>query len=235
MIRLWGGLIGAVLMALTIAMPACAEDRPAARPTSLTAEFEAPYAIGVVAGGTIIDISGSFSWAMPQNFIAVLARAPLVRTIRFDSPGGHVQPAMQIAAIIRSRGLDTYVPQFCASACTLAFLAGKSRFLAPTARLGFHQAHAPGMPPERFDPMLRAAYEKAGVPEGFIDHVLRTPPASIWFPTQPELHGAGLTTGIPPAAISGADNAVSLAWRQAMRLLPATKDATVGAVAEIFR
>jgi membrane-bound ClpP family serine protease len=123
-----------------------------------TAEFDAPYAIDVLSGGEIIQISGSFSWAMPQNFIAALAGAPHVRTIRFDSPGGHVQAALQIADVIHDRGLDTYVPRFCASACTLAFLAGKHRFLAPTAQLGFHQAHAPGVAPEIFDPVLRAVY-----------------------------------------------------------------------------
>jgi hypothetical protein len=171
---------------------------------------------------------------MPQNFIATLARAPNVRTVRFDSPGGHVQPAMQIAAMIRSRGLDTYVPRSCASACTLAFLAGKSRFLAPTARLGFHQAHAPGVPPEHFDPMMRAAYEKAGVPDGFIDHVLRTPPTAIWFPTQSELHAAGLTTGTPPAAIAGADNTVLFRWVEAMRLVSTTPEVTIVAFAETF-
>ena len=183
-------------------------------PVSPTAEFEAPYALGIVAGGEMIEISGSFSRAMPQNLVAMLGRAPRVRTIRFDSPGGHVEPAMQIADIIRSRGLDTYVPRVCASACTVAFLAGKSRFLDTDARMGFHQARAPGVPPAYFDPALRGAYSKSGVPTAFIDHVLRTPPAALWYPTQAELRAAGLVTGPLPVTVP-----LEISREQALRVL----------------
>jgi len=204
------------------------------RSASPTAEFEAPYAISVVPGGEIVEIAGSFSWAMPQNFSATLARTPHVRTIRFNSPGGHIQAAMQIADIIRARGLDTYVPGFCASACTVAFLAGKGRFLAQDARLGFHQAHAPGMAPETFDPMLRAIYEHAGLPGPFIDHVLHTPPASVWYPARSELQTAGITTAPAPDSVMALDDTATLAWHAALLLLPVVPDATVVSVAGLF-
>ena len=54
---------------------------------SPTAEFEAPYAIRVMPGGAVVEVSGSFSWAVPQNLMATLASAPGVRTVRLDSPG----------------------------------------------------------------------------------------------------------------------------------------------------
>src|ERR1700722_12369788 len=160
-------------------------------------------------GGEAVEVSVIFSWAVPQNLMATLASAPGVRTVRLDSPGGYLQPALQAAEIIRARGLDTYVPRLCASACTVVFLAGKDRFLGPDARLGFHQAHAPGVPPAYFDALLRETYQKAGVPDGFIDHVLRTPPQSIWFPDQPMLRALRLTTGPVPASLVKADDAVA--------------------------
>jgi hypothetical protein len=189
----------AVLIAGIIAFgapgPARAEDHPA--PVSPTVEFGSPYAIRVLRGGGVVEVSGSFSWAVPQNFLAVLAQAPRVRTVRFDSPGGLVKPALEIASIIKDRGLDTDVERFCASACTLAFLGGHRRVLAPGAKLGFHQAHAPNVAPALTDPMMRAAYSRSGVPSAFIDHVLRTPPAALWFPAPKELQDAGITTETP--------------------------------------
>jgi hypothetical protein len=201
---------------------------------SPTAEFEAPYAIRVMPGGAVVEVSGSFSWAVPQNLIATLASAPGVRTVRLDSPGGHLQPALQVAEIIRARGLGTYVPRMCASACTVVFLAGKDRFLAPDARLGFHQASAPGIQASYFDAMLRATYQKTGVPDGFIDHVLRTPPQSIWFPDPHMLRDLHLTTGPAPPMLVDADDAVARAWWQAMHLAPTTPDETLVAFAGTF-
>jgi hypothetical protein len=208
-----------------------AAGRAAASPT---AEFEAPYAIRVMPGGSAVEVSGSFSWAVPQNLMATLASAPDVRTVRLDSPGGHLQPALQVAEIIRARGLDTYVPRMCASACTVVFLAGRDRFVAPDARLGFHQASAPGVPPSYFDALLRATYQKARVPDGFIDHVLRTPPQSIWFPDPRMLRDLHLTSGPAPSGLVNADDAVARAWWQAMHLAPTTPDATLVAFAGTF-
>ena len=116
----------------------------------------------------------------------------------------------------------------------MVFLAGKDRLLGPDARLGFHQAHAPGVPPAYFDALLRETYQKAGVPDGFIDHVLRTPPQSIWFPDQPMLRALRLTTGPVPASLVKADDAVAQAWWQAVRLAQATPDSTLFAFAGTF-
>ena len=185
--------------------------------SSPAAEFGAPYDIRVLPGGNVIEISGSFSWAVPQNFVALLAQAPQVRTVQLESPGGYVQPAIAIANIIQARGLDTYVGHLCASACTLAFLGGHQRFLAPTARLGFHQAHAPNVPTERIDPMMRKAYSVSGVPAAFIDHVLRTPPQALWFPNQNELRDAAITTGPPPPTLLSAHAAPSPAWAETIK------------------
>ena len=163
-----------------------------------TAEFETPYAVRVLPGGRVVEIAGSFSWAVPQAFMAVLVQAPGAQTVRLDSPGGHVKAALEVASMIRARGLDTDVRRLCASACTLAYLGGRHRYLAPEARLGFHQGSVPGQPAAGFDAVLRQAYQAAGVPDGFIAHVLRTPPQSVWFPNAEELRSAGFAAGPVP-------------------------------------
>jgi hypothetical protein len=166
-----------------------------------TTEFDIPYGLRLVADGTVLELSGSFSWALPQNLEAVLAGAPAVRVVRLESPGGHVLPAFQVAMIIRQRGLDTYVGRYCASACTVAFLGGQRRWLGTDARLAFHQAHAPGIPPEQANAILRDAYEKLAVPPQFVAYVLRTSPADLWYPTHRELREVRYTTGDPPPAL----------------------------------
>jgi hypothetical protein len=163
-------------------------------------EFETPYQLRVVSGGTILDLSGSISWAVPQNLQVMLAESPNVRLIRLDSPGGYIKSALEVADVIRQRGLDTYVGRLCASACTLVFLSGRQHWLGANAHLGFHQGHGPGVSPAQVDPLLRQAYEHLGVPEPFIAHVLHTPPDDLWVPTQDALRNAGLVTKTAPPA-----------------------------------
>lgn len=186
-----------------------------------TAEFDIPYQLRLLASGTILEISGSFSWALPQTFQAALAAAPDVQIVRLESPGGHILPAMQIADIIHERGLDTFVGRFCASACTIAFLAGRQRWLAPEARLGFHQARAPGLPSELANRYLQEAYVRLGMPVVFMAEALRAPPDGIWIPSRAELKAARLITDYSSATPSITDDD----WYRSMR------DVTQGAQA----
>ena len=184
-----------------------------AAPAPPTAEFDIPYELRVLGDGETLELSGSFSWAVPQNFQAMLAAAAQVRVIRLESPGGHIQAAVQVAAIIRARGLDTYVGRFCASACTLPFLAGRHRWVGPDGRLGFHQARAPGFPSAEANALLRASYEQLGLRNEIIARALQTPPSALWVPAPDVLAAAGLTTGTPPATIVAIDDGRSRSLR----------------------
>ena len=63
--------------------------------------------------------------------------------IFLGSRGGSVIAAINIGKFIRMRGWSTVVAedQMCASACGLIWLGGVNRFMAPTARIGFHAAY----------------------------------------------------------------------------------------------
>jgi hypothetical protein len=227
-LRFWFTLAAAQIVASPaitptgIAPPAVAQDLPTVYhgPSPPNAEFDAASVVRILPGGDVLEIAGSFSATVPATLTAVLAQAPTtIRTVRLESPGGNVKGALAVARIIRDHDLDTYVGRLCASACTLAFLGGHHRFLAASARLGFHQAYIPGMPPERFDPILRTAYEKFAVPPAFIDHVLHTGPQSIWFPSRDELRDAGFTTGPPPDQVAVTDDPVSVNWAASLKQL----------------
>ena len=128
---------------------------------------------------------------------------------------------MQVAALLQKHGIATYVAHYCASACTLAFLAGRQRWAAPDAKLGFHQARvANGSPAQsgQANLHLRQAYEKFGVPEAFITHVMLTGPGSIWVPAAAELRAAHITTeDAPPALLAlGGNGAPTLGDMRAL-------------------
>jgi hypothetical protein len=72
-------------------------------------------------------------------FRALLAANPDVSEVRMTSNGGSVGVARDLAQIILARGLDTRVDTVCESSCTIMFLAGRSRSLAPGADIGFHR------------------------------------------------------------------------------------------------
>ena len=167
------------------------------RPTSAaTSEFEGPYAVRVLRQGLALEISGNFSWALPQQVGVALAETPTVRFVYLDSPGGHIKAALEVAELIHSHNLDTYVNRMCASACTIAFLAGHQRFVSETGRLGFHQAHGPGISIEQSNLLLQLAYQNSSLPPAFVAHVLRTPPQDLWIPDLGELRKAGIVTAI---------------------------------------
>jgi hypothetical protein len=170
----------------------------AERAQAETFEFEGPYAVRVLHQGSEIEISGTFSWALPQQVGVALAEAPRARLVRLESPGGHIKAALEVADMLRARNLDTYVGRICASACTIVFLAGHQRFATEAARLGFHQAHGPGLTPADSNLLLRLAYQNYALPPAFIAHVLRTPPQDLWVPDLAELRRAGVVTDIAP-------------------------------------
>jgi len=161
-----------------------------------TFEFEGSYAIREIAQGTALEIAGTFSWALPQQIGIALAQKPDVRAIYLDSPGGHIKAALEVADLIHSHNLDTYVSHLCASACTIAFLAGRRRLVSETGRLGFHQAYEPGSSSEQSNTLLQRAYQQFPLPSAFVAQILRTPPEDLWVPDIAELRKAGIITAV---------------------------------------
>ena len=99
----------------------------------------------------------------------------------------------QIARLIQDRGLDTLVESHCASACTIALIAGRHRTAGPDAGIGFHQPTFPGLSEADRQLMIadmRRLYREGGISGGFLERVLRVPPDDMWYPTHEELVAA---------------------------------------------
>jgi hypothetical protein len=173
----------------------------AAAPPPPAGEDGVPYHLRMVADGTVLEITGSFVPPLAADFEAMVNRQPGLRAVRLESPGGRVAVGWQLADIIQHRGLSTYTGRLCASACTLAFLGGRQRWLAPDARLGFHQGRSPDGPSDAVNKVLGQAYAKLGLPADFVARILATPPTGLWVPTLAELRAAHVVTTDPPASM----------------------------------
>jgi len=153
--------------------------------------------------GTAAIITGEIDFALYAALEQVLADNPDLQEVRLDSVGGAIHAARGLARLVRENGLNTSVQRDCFSACTLVFIAGQSRQLAPQAQLGFHSYAA------RLDTSTgkislgstdkeqardRAAFTAAGVSDSFVAQMFDAPHEGLWKPSIEELRAAGVVT-----------------------------------------
>ncbi len=151
-------------------------------------------ALSVSPNGTTLHIDGTYGMGSDQAVRRALEQNPKIREVVLAGPGGRMGAGFEISRLIRNRRLATRVENGCASACTIAFLGGVDRSIAPSAKLGFHRASFPGMSAddmfEANRDMKRFLTMSAGVAPDFAQRVLDTPGDSIWVPTPEELLAA---------------------------------------------
>jgi hypothetical protein len=154
-----------------------------------------PIEASVTTDDTVLLLHGTFGSGSSDRVRRLLDESPDIETVALSSPGGRLREASDIAAMVRQRGLDTYVDTRCESACTFVFLAGKDRAATPNARIGFHRPSFAGITPVGFDPAtdgMLGTYREAGIPQEFLDRIARTEPSNMWYPTPRELQKAGV-------------------------------------------
>jgi hypothetical protein len=153
----------------------------------------------------VVHIMGGFRSGLPGELKQLLASNPTITKAVLSSPGGSMIDGIAVEKIIRKHGLDTHVELLCASACTEAFFGGTKRTVAPTARLGFHQATQGffGLPiplgdesdsaPNR---LIRKILADRGLSAGFVDKVLATPNRDVWLPDHDQLLAEKIVTQV---------------------------------------
>lgn len=174
----------------------------------------------VRSDGRSILLSGGINDGSAEQLEAALKKAPTVATVVLASAGGWVREGEMLADVIRKRRLSTYVENYCASACTIAFLAGKERAAAPFAKIGFHASRSVGNvrgKPNLEDTVrLRKIYRDAGLPAPFIAQAIDTPHETMWHPSHDELLAAGVVTR---TSLGGETTAMSTDFRSKAALV----------------
>jgi hypothetical protein len=204
-------------------------------------EIPARVTLGPV--GRDLRLAGDLTAGSAARVAALLAAHPTVARIHLTSDGGLVAEGAAIGALVARRGLDTYVPDACASACTLVFVRGRARYLATGARLGFHAPYTVGAGgrPRAVDPAPeRAAYRAAGLPATFVARALAVPPAGIWIPAAEQLRAAGVVTAIVgperfPDSTLDADPSERGSRAAILRALPVLRQAAAAELDPIVR
>jgi len=145
------------------------------------------YSIHLDPDGRELVLSGAMTPGVTDAVKQMLDANPAIYLIRLNSPGGKIVEGYKLALLIKDRHLATYTSTDCASACTIAYIAGAPRYLAGNARLGFHSTSINGQSSVNGNDEMRHLYEEAGIPDAFADRAIHTSPESIWFPTTSEL------------------------------------------------
>ena len=101
--------------------------------------------IRLVSTGAPVDmvvIRGEIVAGDAERFLNII-RSVDIGAVLLESPGGDLIDGLVIGRAIRTAGFTTGVAPdtACASACALAWLAGTTRYMDPSALVGFHAAY----------------------------------------------------------------------------------------------
>jgi len=170
--------------------------------TALGEQAASPFTVMPQRDGRAVLFSGGMNDGAADTLEAALRKAPQATAVVLRSEGGWLREGTLVADVIRRHHLRTYVEHSCASACTIAFLAGVDRAAAPGARIGFHRPRAVGadhdQTPGSTDSELWRAYTDAGLSDAFVRRVQGTPFEQMWFPTAQELLANHVVTRASP-------------------------------------
>jgi hypothetical protein len=160
---------------------------------------------GYVGALPEIYVEGEIGESILADLERVVAEQRLTEArVLFDSEGGDLLAAVEIGYFLRERSFVTEVagfggawgerrPAHCHSACALAFLGGKYRFLDPASRLAVHQFTTPradGTASQRqveretqaLAGLLVGYLRQMGVDLAFFDRMTRRPHEDLeWF------------------------------------------------------
>ena len=154
------------------------------------------YSLDLIEQDTLIHLRGPFEIGITNRVSELIERYPQITGIILDSVGGQIYEGRGLARLIRQNKLQTFSLDGCLSSCTTAFVAGITRSLGPSARLGFHQYKTYSLIPSinvgNEQAKDRAIFVTQGVAPEFIDKIFMHPPESMWWPEIDELLAAGV-------------------------------------------
>lgn len=148
-------------------------------------------------GGARLRLAGAFELGAKRALRKALDANPGVRMVELHSPGGLAVEGLAIGRLIESRGLDTFAPRHCHSACLMAFAGGTGRYITAATLMGMHSAGGPGATQDEIDHANRMSdgYLLArGVDPRVVEKAAYVPHDHIWVPEPWVLLASGLAT-----------------------------------------
>ena len=156
------------------------------------------YNLSFNRDNNLLYLHGSLDIGVFSALEQSLKEHPDSKGIILESKGGNIYQARGLARIIRKRKLNTYSFEYCYSACTLVYVAGKERFLGPEAKLGFHSYRVPSrfvaslIDVEKEQNKDLLFYSEQIPDSAFVDNIFHRKSPDIWIPGMDELVDAGV-------------------------------------------
>ncbi|WP_410480826.1 zinc-ribbon domain-containing protein [Pseudomonas plecoglossicida] len=174
------------------------------------------YSLRLMRNDTELELAGGIPIGTTEAVRKMLDSNPAVRVIHLNSTGGRIAEANKLAILISRRQLITYTRTSCVSACTIAFLAGRERYLGEQGRIGFHSASIGGVTGSdelNVNASFKAALSRVGASPGFITKATTTTPQDIWFPNAEQLKQQNVITASVDSSQFGLSGITE--WRDA--------------------
>ncbi len=151
----------------------------------------AGYQLAIDAHGQQLKIEGSLDIGINKEVKSMLKRHPQIKSVSLQSDGGQIYEGRGLAKLFTQLGLNTYVYGTCSSACTIAFVGGKERYLGANGKLGFHQYKLDTSEHQKIVPFYDtkaeqqrdlALFQSLGIKQDFLRQIFNQPASGIWFP-----------------------------------------------------
>ena len=178
-----------------------------------------PYSLRLMRNDTEMELAGGIPIGTTDAVRNMLDSSRTVRVIHLNSSGGRIAEADKLASLISQRQLITYTRTSCSSACALAFLAGRERYIGEQGRIGFHSASVNGAMGSNdldLNASFRAALSRVGATPLFVTKATTTNPQNMWFPTTEELKQQNIITSVVDSRYFGLSGISE--WRDADRI-----------------
>lgn len=156
----------------------------------------------------VLQLTGTIEPETAELFAAEIDKiGEYVKSISLDSPGGFLQSALTMGALIREKGYDTTINEgaLCASACPLIFASGTNRQVDEKAAFGLHQIYSAGGSPVSAAEAMSDAQsttaritrylDEMGVQPAVWNFALETPPSQLYYLSPEELKKFDFITG----------------------------------------
>lgn len=154
----------------------------------------------VLDNGNTLKIEGIFGNGSYSKINNYLKSHSDLKKIYLESKGGRLKEVSDIAKLIKSRKLSTYVETECLSFCTVVFLSGYPRYSTPNARIGFHSPSFGNLNELNKELLLDEEainlYKSFQLPDSFIKKIFATPNEKMWYPSYQELVDFGVVSHV---------------------------------------
>lgn len=134
--------------------------------------------------GVVLRLRGDVR-AGDYRRLKMILQSSSVVGLEIRSGGGSLEEGLDIARVVRDKGLVVYASKECDSVCSFILFAAKERHIGPGCKIGVHSVSNPRGKEDgdsiRVTVQMSRLLVGLGVPHSVVGKIVATPPAKITF------------------------------------------------------